>query len=93
MNAEERETTICACDADATVHIWSAQRRYITRMRKDPAFTEVASGVFEGTEWAEFSVPADRWSPAGVKRTRKMSENQKEQARSRLSTHNRGEAS
>jgi hypothetical protein len=34
MIAEERETTVVTTDADSEVRIWSAQARYITKMRK-----------------------------------------------------------
>lgn len=70
VSAAERETTVTACDEDDLVRIWSAQRRFITKMRKDPLFIEVKSGFHGTSEWAEFTIPADRWSPVGIKRTR-----------------------
>lgn len=73
LSADERETTVNVTDGDELVRIWTAQRTHITKMRKDSAFTEVESGIFEGTEFARFTIPAERWSPIGVKRTRNMS--------------------
>ncbi len=69
--AAERETTVTVTDESPNVLIWSAQRKYITRLRKHPSFTETRSGYHEGTEWAQFSIPADQWNPAsGAKRKR-----------------------
>lgn len=93
LSANERETTVTACDADGQVRIWSAQRPFITRMRKDPLFTEVACGHCGTTEWAEFTIPADRWSPLGVKRTRSMTSEQRQEAAARLAQARRAAAS
>lgn len=73
LSASERETIVNADDDSDVVRIWTAQTRVITRLRRDNVFTEVASGFHGSTPWAEFTVPADRWSPAGVKRTRQPS--------------------
>lgn len=70
LTVDERETTINLCDGDDLVRIYSCQRQQITRMRNHAAFTEVESGIFDGTEFARFTIPADCWSPLGVKRTR-----------------------
>lgn len=84
LNGSERETTVVATDDSDVVVIWSAQRKHITRMRKHGAFTEIRNGFYGTTEWAEFTVPADRWSPAGVKRVRNLTTEQREQAVARL---------
>lgn len=69
LSAAERETTVTITDADDTVRIWTAQRRYLGRLRRHPSFTEVKSGTHGGTEWAEFTIPARDWNPAtGAKR-------------------------
>lgn len=86
LTAAERETTVTTSDDAEFVLIWTAQARHITRLRKDAAFEEVASGLFGTSEWAEFRIAADRWSPAGVKRARKMTEAQKASAAQRLSS-------
>lgn len=84
LTAHERETTVVATDGDEVVMIWSAQRRHITKMRKNSQFTEVRSGFYGTTEWAEFTIPADRWSPVGVKRQVSLTEQQRNDARTRL---------
>jgi len=84
LTAAERETVINASEDDNLVRIWTAQKRFISRMRKNPQFTEVRSGFFGTSEWAEFTVPADRWSPLGVKRQVSLTEQQRIQARTRL---------
>lgn len=82
--APERETTVTTSDADALVHIWTAQRRYITKLRRDKAFTEVESGFHGKGEWASFTIPAGEWSPVGVKRRRNLTSNARNEAAARL---------
>lgn len=84
MNAFERETVITTSDGDDVVRVWTAQRKVIGRLRRHQAFTEVRSGDDNG-EWAEFTIPADRWHPAiGVRRVSSMTEQQKQDLRARL---------
>ncbi len=69
MTPFERETIINSSDGDQFVRILTHQRKFLTRLRKDPRFVEVRSGVDEGTEWAEFTVGAELWSPvSGIKK-------------------------
>ncbi len=85
MIAAERETTITSTDDSDTIIIWTAQHRFINRMHKHPGFKLVRSGVYEGSPWAEFSIPADQWNPlTGVKRQSHMSPEQKSAAGARL---------
>lgn len=77
FTAEERETTVNASDADDVVRIWTAQKRYITAMRRNPAFVEVKTGFHGTTEFSVFEVEADRWSPVGVKRRLNLSSEQR----------------
>ena len=92
LTAPERETTIISTDGDDIVTIETAQRRFLTRLRKNPSFTEVAAGTYEGTEWARFTIPARDWSPAtGAKRKRNLTDEQREELRDRLANaRNRG---
>lgn len=85
LSAEERETTIWTTDADELVHIWSAQKKHITKMRKDAAFTEVRSGHYGVTEFAEFTIPVDLWSPLGVVRRRNYTTDERNDIGKRLS--------
>jgi hypothetical protein len=85
LNAAERETTVNATDDDSLVRIWTAQRRHIGRLRRHPAFTEVASGLTEGSEWASFTIPADQWNPAtGAKRKSNLTDEQRQASAERL---------
>lgn len=85
LTAAERETTVTVTDADDQVRIWTAQRRHITRLRKNPAFAEVRSGLYGTTEWAEFTIPADQWNPAsGAKRRSSLTPEQRQAAADRL---------
>lgn len=85
MNVEERETTVNASDGDNFVRIWTAQRKFITKLRKHPKATEVDTGFVDGSEWASFTIPADQWNPvSGIKRTVNMSEEAKAAAAARL---------
>ena len=54
----EHETVINMNDADGTASVWTAQRKVISRLRKNPAAVLVAEGVHEGSVWAEFTIPA-----------------------------------
>ena len=84
--AAERETTVSVTDADTHVHIWTARRKDITRLRKHSGATEMRSGFDGTTEWAEFTIPADRWNPAtGIRRQgRKLTPEQRAAAAARL---------
>lgn len=69
LEAAERETTITSTDADREVRIWTCQRKYLGRLRRDRRFTETAGGFYGTTEWAEFTIPAASWNPVtGAKR-------------------------
>jgi hypothetical protein len=85
LTAPERETTVTVCDDSDHVLIWTAIRKHITRLRKSPAFTEVRTGYYGSTEWAEFTIPADQWNPAtGAKRRSSLTPEQRAAAADRL---------
>ena len=85
LSAAERETTVTITDADDVVRIWTAQRRYLGRLRRHPSYTEVKSGTHGGTEWAEFTIPASEWNPAtGAKRKVTMTDEQRAASAARL---------
>lgn len=93
LSAAERETTITATDADDEVRIWTCQRRYLGRLRRDPRFTEVRSGFHGETAWGEFVIAADHWTPnGGAKRVRKgpMSDAQRAALLDRLAEYRAG---
>lgn len=86
MNAAERETTVTTSDAEDTVRIWTAQRRFVNRLRSDPRVTIVAEGEHGDTKWIEATIPASDWNPVtGIKRRRApLSEERREELRERL---------
>lgn len=86
LSSDERETNIISTDGDDLVTIWTAQRRHISKLRSNSNFTETHSGFHGNTEWAEFTIPAERWNPVtGAKRAgRVMTPEEKEQASARL---------
>lgn len=90
MNAFERETIVRTSDGEDVVTIWTAQRRHINRLRKHPKATETGNGFHERTEWATFEVPADQWSPVGIKRSVSLSSEQRDFARARLAAAREG---
>ena len=59
LTAPERETVITFSDEDDTATIHTHQRRIITKLRNNPAATEVEDLTFEGTAGAVFEIPAD----------------------------------
>ena len=83
LSGYERETVINISDGDDVVRIWSAQRAAIGKMRRNPLFTEVKSGEHDGSIWAEFTIPANKFS-FGAKRQVVMTEEQKAAAAARL---------
>jgi hypothetical protein len=85
MIASERETVVNATDEDEVVRIWTAQRRFITQLRKHPKVTEIRCGIVDGSAWGEFEIPAAEWSPVrGIKHTRTMTFEQKAAISERL---------
>jgi len=85
MIATERETVITVSDEDKLVHIWTAQRPVINRMQKHPSFTLLKAGTYEGSPWAEFTIPADQWNPVtGAKRRSNLTDEQRAAAAERM---------
>ena len=72
LTPPERETIVNADDDIDTVTIWTAQRKVITALRKKaPRVTEVRSGFYGSSEWAEFSIAASDVSWGGLVKTRR----------------------
>lgn len=85
LTAPERETVITATDEDPVVKIYTIQRKYITALKKKCPEYLHKEGMYGTTSWAEFHLPADKWSPAsGVKRTRTMTDEQRRAVGERL---------
>lgn len=58
LTAAERETVINWSDDNDTAHIWTSQRRVITKLRANPSAEIVKEGTIGTTAWAEFRLPA-----------------------------------
>jgi hypothetical protein len=59
LTAPERETVITFSDEDDTAIVHTHQRRIITKLRNNPAATEVEDISHDGTAGAVFEIPAD----------------------------------
>ena len=69
LSAAERDTTITMNDKDATAEIWMAQRRTITKLKKNPA-AKLLEEVHKGSAWARFELPKEFASFRSTKRGR-----------------------
>jgi hypothetical protein len=54
----ERETTVSFNDADDTAYIYTAQRKVITKLKRNSAVKILEEGTFEGTAWLKCEMPA-----------------------------------
>src|SRR3954465_2055216 len=59
LTAPERETVITFSDEDDTATVHTHQRRIITKLRNNPAASELEDLTFQGTAGAVFEIPAD----------------------------------
>jgi hypothetical protein len=69
LTAPERETVITFSDEDETATVHTHQRRIITRLRKNPAATELEDLTFDGTAGASFEIPV--WAISFLSKKRK----------------------
>ena len=88
MTNEEQETVITTHQNAKYVEIWTAQRRFITKLRKESKAQEVASGLWDGSEWVRFRIEAADWNPVtGIKRARNLTDAQRKALSDRLKAH------
>ena len=87
LDAMERETVITGSDGDGLVRVWTAQRRFITRLKRDAGFTLEKEGTNEeGQPWAEFIISAADWNPSsGSRKKRDLSDEERKARAERLS--------
>ena len=70
LTRDERETIVNMNDGEDIAYVYTAQRRIITLLKKNPSATLVEEGTFEGSVWARFTMPARLVSfRAGVRLT------------------------
>jgi hypothetical protein len=91
LSERERETIVNMNDGEEVAHVYTAQRRLITRLKNNPAAVLVGEGTHEGSAWARFTVPAELVSFRSVRRRVELT-GERRQARSEAmrELHERG---
>jgi hypothetical protein len=84
LTAPERETIINFNDGEDIAYIYTAQRKIITKLKKNPSATLKEEGVFEGTAWARFTIPANLISFRVARPKRELSQEQRAEIGERL---------
>jgi hypothetical protein len=69
LTAPERETVITFSDENDTATVHTHQRRIITKLRNNPAATELEDISFDGTAGAVFELPV--WAISFLSKKRK----------------------
>ena len=69
LTAPERETVITFSDESDTATVHTHQRRIITKLRNNPAATQVEDLPFDGTPGAVFELPV--WAISFLSKKRK----------------------
>ena len=69
LTAPERETVITFSDEDDTATIHTHQRRIITKLKNNPAASQLADISFDGTAGAVFELPV--WAISFLSKKRK----------------------
>jgi hypothetical protein len=69
LTAPKRETVITFSDADDTATIHTHQRRIITKLRNNPAATQIDDLTHDGTAGAVFELPV--WAISFLSKKRK----------------------
>jgi hypothetical protein len=83
----ERETIVSMNDGEAVAHVYSSQRKVITRLRNNPAAVLVEEGVHDGSAWARFTIPAAFISFRSTSVRRELTAEQRQAAGERLTQH------
>jgi len=78
LTSPEREVIIRWSDEDRTATIWSASRPTTTKLKKNPAAILISEGIFEGSAWAEFTIPARLISFRSSVAKRELTDEQRE---------------
>lgn len=84
LTENERETIVSMNDGDALAHVYTAQRRLITKLKNNPAAVLVEEGVFEGSAWARFTIGAGLVSFRSGRRQVELTDEQRQAAADRL---------
>jgi hypothetical protein len=84
LTAYERETVVTMNDDDEHATVWTAQRRRITALKKNPAAELLAEGFHGKSAWARFRIPARMVSFRTTRVKREMTDEQRAAAAARL---------
>lgn len=93
LAAAERETVVNWSDADEEMSVWTAQRKVITKLKRNPAATLVDEGHFGSTAWALFTLPVGLLTFRTPRAGRKLSPEQRSQNAERLRSARQAKAS
>jgi hypothetical protein len=78
LNAIERETVITLNDAEDFAEIYTAQRPWITRLKKNPAAELLEEGKHDSSAWAKFRIPRNLVSLRSRTTKRELTPEQRE---------------
>jgi hypothetical protein len=71
-------------DEDETAHVYTAQRSWITKLKRNPAATLLEEGTHDGSAWARFELPKGLVSFRSTRVKRELTEEQREELRERM---------
>jgi heme exporter protein D len=92
LTPPERETVLLTSDADDHYDIWTAQRKVITKLKKNPAAELLEEGSYGTTVWARFKLPANLVSFRSVTRRQALTTEQKRARAERLKANRKATA-
>ena len=85
LTAPERETIITLNDEDETAEVWTAQRPWITKLKRNPAATLLEEGIHDGSVSARFELPKELVTCRSVRRVgRELTDEEKGRNADRL---------
>jgi hypothetical protein len=84
LSASERETVVNLNDAESVAYVYTAQRKIITKLKKNPAATLIEEGVHDGSVWARFEIPANLISFRSTRVKRDLTPEQREAQAERM---------
>jgi hypothetical protein len=84
LTAAERETIITMNDEDDWAEIWTAQRRIITKLKKNVAARLIAEGKHDGSPWAQFRLPAELVSFRSKRVSLELTDEERQERATRL---------
>jgi len=84
LTDDERETIVSMSDGGGLAHVYTAQRRMITRLKNNPAALLLGEGNHDGSAWARFTIPVELVSFRSSRPRRELTDEQRQAAAERL---------